>query len=584
MGDERISAMTALGAALGTDELPVSRTAGVLGGKITVAAIVALTTGITGPTGPAGPSSGLVLYFNHTTDVTAVPTTSATLVFSAAANTIVRSTGSFLTDGWVARQKCTISGTVSNNKTVEIRSVTALTITLCATSSLANETHAAVLTVDNEGLNRTPVGGVEVTETITGIDSTDVDGIPFDNYLTVVGVPNTTVIPAGIWQFYGVFSATNASCTAAFEVCKRSADGLTTSVLFTSGRTTGLTTSLAVYRVTATVAADIPIAIGDRIVIRVLGYNSGGARNMVWAYQGLTRASYVVTSFYIPLVITSPTYVLFGNALGIPTGSSSLTWNDVTKVLAVGGTISNPVLTGTAKVPDGFGNGVTSTVTSATPLTLTATSRTNQLLTGSTAQAVTLSSAAALGAGVSQYFWIHNQSSATATFYAAGGDNIAGVASFRLYAGQTLRLWSDGVHTWCSSDPSIVPGDEIRVIADGHSINNDIITTKRWVFDQATQINELWDFYLPNLGPGSKWHNREISLINVAFKPAVGDGLQITVRCADGTRILLPLAEGLMSNFILGPGQSISLYPTYKTDKNKWVFAVTLSTVTLSPT
>lgn len=163
--------------------------------------------------------------------------TTATLTFNnATPATITRASGSFITDGWVARQKIIITGTVNNNKTVEIRSVAALTITLAVTSTLTQENNVtnATLTIDNKKLTRIPATGSEVTETLTGITSADPNGIPFDNYVTVVGYPGQASIPAGTWMFFGTFSATNTSCTAKFEVFTRSSDGLTTTTLFTT--------------------------------------------------------------------------------------------------------------------------------------------------------------------------------------------------------------------------------------------------------------------------------------------------------------------------------------------------------------
>ena len=42
MGNHRISKLTALGAALATDELPVARAGGTIEGKLTISALVAL--------------------------------------------------------------------------------------------------------------------------------------------------------------------------------------------------------------------------------------------------------------------------------------------------------------------------------------------------------------------------------------------------------------------------------------------------------------------------------------------------------------------------------------------------------------
>lgn len=250
--------------------------------------------------GASGQSSGLRYWFSHPITTDSAPVTGPiSLVFSAAAKTITRSDGgSFITDGWAARQKCNITGTVSNNVTVEVRSVAATVLTLCVTSILVNETHSATLTIDSEGFQRVPSGLTEQVETLTGITNADPNGIPIDNYITDIGVPGTLFIPAGLWRFVAAFSATNSTCTAGYEVSKKSEDGKTSTVLFTTSTTPGLTTTLTVYEIDYTVSSPIALSAGDRIVVRVLGYNSSiTARNITWVYDGTARAAYVDTTF-----------------------------------------------------------------------------------------------------------------------------------------------------------------------------------------------------------------------------------------------------------------------------------------------
>jgi collagen type VII alpha len=264
-------------------------------------------TGVTGATGAQGSSSGQRLWFDTTSiaEPSPVSTASASDRFTfndATPATITRNgVGSFATDGWQPHQILSITGSASNNKTVEIRSVTATTLTLAVTSTLTQEATSAtaVLTVDVEKLTRTPATGTELTETLVGITSADTTGVSFDSYVTVSGYPGEASIPAGLWTFFGTFSATNTSCTAAFEVCKRTLAG-TTEVLFTSQRTPGLTNTLTGYTIRHTVQADVPLLATDRIVIRVLGYNSStSARTMSWLYQGTSRAAWVDTTLAI---------------------------------------------------------------------------------------------------------------------------------------------------------------------------------------------------------------------------------------------------------------------------------------------
>ena len=63
----------------------------------------------------------------------------------ASADTITRASGTFIQDGHVPGDVITISGTASNNKTVTIATVAALTITLVPEDVLANETVSSTL-------------------------------------------------------------------------------------------------------------------------------------------------------------------------------------------------------------------------------------------------------------------------------------------------------------------------------------------------------------------------------------------------------------------------------------------------------
>jgi hypothetical protein len=239
-----------------------------------------------------------------------VPISSAsvsdTFSFLATGGTVTRNgAGSFITDGWVAKQKMKVTGTVSNGTTLvpkffEIRTVSTSVITVCSTSTLVNEAtvSTAVMVIENERLLTVPSITTELTENLVGLTNLST-GVPFDNYITPVGYPSATSIPVGTWKFGGWFSANNSSCTASFDVCKRSLDGLTTSVLFTSSSTPALTGSIVFYSLEWTVITAIPLLSTDTIIVRVLGTNSAGgtSRNMTWTYAGNARASYIDTTF-----------------------------------------------------------------------------------------------------------------------------------------------------------------------------------------------------------------------------------------------------------------------------------------------
>jgi hypothetical protein len=258
-------------------------------------------TGYTGYTGPVGANAGMRFWFNHgVNDLTTPSTGPTTLTFhNANPPTITKAGYDFAADGWVARQKMTFSTALNPNKEVAIRSVAVGTITLCEDATLANETTTATLTVYNEQLTRLPPSIAEQVETVT-LDSAETNGIPFDNYVTVANSPAQTSVPAGVWTFNGYFSVSGATtCTVKYEVCKRTALGVT-STLFTTGPTSAITgTSAVLYPVSYTVNADIPLLVDDRIIVRVLAFNSAGSRTVSWYYQGDNHASWVDTSFVI---------------------------------------------------------------------------------------------------------------------------------------------------------------------------------------------------------------------------------------------------------------------------------------------
>ena len=66
--------------------------------------------------GPVGQAAGLTLWFNNPQSAFSLPTTGplTTISFVASPPSIVRSSGSWSDDGWVAREKCVVSGSVTD--------------------------------------------------------------------------------------------------------------------------------------------------------------------------------------------------------------------------------------------------------------------------------------------------------------------------------------------------------------------------------------------------------------------------------------------------------------------------------------
>ena len=265
--------------------------------------------GGTGVQGIAGAVSGQKFWFDTTKSDVTTPISQAsagdTFTFSAAAGTVVRSTGNFLTDNWVVGQKfmVTNSGTAMDNNAWAIRSVTSTTITItngygALTNSVNNAT--ATLMCDCEKFTRVPATGSPATENLTGITNASTY-VPFDSYCSISGVPGEAKIPAGQWLFHGTFSATNASVIGGYVVEVRHLTGANTVV---SGGTVGITPALTgtptAYDTNWVIPADIAILSTDRIVVRVVANNSAAAaRNATWTYQGTTDPSWVETTFTV---------------------------------------------------------------------------------------------------------------------------------------------------------------------------------------------------------------------------------------------------------------------------------------------
>jgi hypothetical protein len=292
-------------------------------------------TGAQGIQGEPGALAGLALYFDNVASDITGPTVTGTVyaVVNSSPDTITRSSGSFVTDGFIAgmKIKTTGFGTPANNGTFAVTIVAADTLTLATIHALTAELAGATVTirVDREKLTRTPPSGVEVDEAQSVVAA---DGaVPLDAYTTVSGVPGALEIPIGIWEFHawGWVSGTTGPATVTtlkFEVSKVTALGVAT-VLFTSAAVTLTATSLATAQtiiVPYTVAAAITLLETDRITVRVLANtNTSTARVAHFVYQGTARGSHVVTTLNVsaPIVFTPP----IRSAAGVPAGAPTPT-------------------------------------------------------------------------------------------------------------------------------------------------------------------------------------------------------------------------------------------------------------------
>ena len=263
-------------------------------------------TGSTGPTGPAGAVTGQTLYFDNTASDLTLPSVTGTVYsFNGGGNPdiIHRSSGSFLTDGFLAGMKITVSGAgqAGNNGTFVVTIAAASDLTLATIHALTTESAGATVTIkaDRERITRAPASGTEQDES-QSIVLADGD-VTLDTYVTPAGYPGALAIPAGTWNFHAWFyvSAGN-TCTVKFRVLKISATGVETTLFTTAASAAIAATTLASpteVQLSYTVASDIPLLTTDRVAVRIVGNNSSATARVVhFVYQGSSHASHVETT------------------------------------------------------------------------------------------------------------------------------------------------------------------------------------------------------------------------------------------------------------------------------------------------
>jgi hypothetical protein len=147
-----------------------------------------------------------------------------------------------------------------------------------------------------EGLKPIPAGSTEVDETIT-VKNT-LGKVYIDSYITDVGYPALTEIPAGLWRFraFAFVSGTPGTTTLVFDVYNRTAGG-TETLLFST--TTNDIDSLATTEqlATYTQTSNYVVSTNDRIVVKVYGQSTHTSNiNLHWIYEGTTHTSHVQTT------------------------------------------------------------------------------------------------------------------------------------------------------------------------------------------------------------------------------------------------------------------------------------------------
>jgi hypothetical protein len=125
------------------------------------------------------------------------------VTFNTANRTITRTTGSFLTDGFVPGEQITVAGTQYNNGLFVIQSVTDTVITLVSTSIVVNETSTTARVIGVTGrLTDTTVTGLGMGAGIVyrGLSNANVYlGLGADNFaINEINPPTLTVVDGGI--------------------------------------------------------------------------------------------------------------------------------------------------------------------------------------------------------------------------------------------------------------------------------------------------------------------------------------------------------------------------------------------------
>jgi hypothetical protein len=147
-----------------------------------------------------------------------------------------------------------------------------------------------------EGLGYIPAGNVEADETV--VVNSGLGQVIVDPYVTILGQPGITNIPAGLWRFrtFHYVSHAGGNTNAVFKVYKRSAGGVET-LLFSA--TSEDINALAVqeYLTSYAQATDIPLLATDRLEIKVYGQSTSASdKTFHFVYDGSIHTSHVLTS------------------------------------------------------------------------------------------------------------------------------------------------------------------------------------------------------------------------------------------------------------------------------------------------
>lgn len=172
-----------------------------------------------------------------------------------------------------------------------------------------------------------PTAAAEQTiSTAVGVGST----VTIQSFQTPSGVPNTTNIPSGLWQFYLHFSGTAGDSWDVYaEVYKRDLGGIETLLLTTDVIPTTALSAIPTMILTDGVFAAATLLTTDRIVVKVKVTNTGAAGQTITFHTegstnysvGTTTLNQVITAGSVTSVTgTAPITSSGGStpAIGIP--------------------------------------------------------------------------------------------------------------------------------------------------------------------------------------------------------------------------------------------------------------------------
>lgn len=146
-----------------------------------------------------------------------------------------------------------------------------------------------------EGLVTVPAGGTEADENVSIVSGSG--QVLIDSYITDIGYPALTEIPAGLWRFrtYHYVNKDPGITMAVFKVYNRTASG-TETLLFTAN-SDDIDAETPTEILTSYVqVAPFKVALNDRIVVKVyLATSSAAAIQAHFVYDGTRHTSHIQT-------------------------------------------------------------------------------------------------------------------------------------------------------------------------------------------------------------------------------------------------------------------------------------------------